>query len=33
MGPYLSRDEAAHTAARLAESAGLNPVIALDQGL
>lgn len=33
MGPYLSRDEAAHTASRLAESAGLNPVIALDQGL
>ncbi|MGB3426202.1 MAG: septal ring lytic transglycosylase RlpA family protein [Castellaniella sp.] len=33
MGPYLSRDEAVHTAARLAESAGLNPVIALDQGL
>jgi rare lipoprotein A len=33
MGPYLSRDEAQRTAARLAESAGLNPVIALDQGL
>ncbi|HET8703913.1 septal ring lytic transglycosylase RlpA family protein [Castellaniella sp.] len=33
MGPYLSRDEAAQTASRLAESAGLNPVIALDQGL
>ncbi len=31
MGPYLSRDEAAHTASRLAESAGLNPVIALDE--
>ncbi|MDY0308239.1 MAG: septal ring lytic transglycosylase RlpA family protein, partial [Castellaniella sp.] len=33
MGPYLSRDEAARTAAQLAESANLNPVIALDQGL
>ncbi|MFV0282734.1 MAG: septal ring lytic transglycosylase RlpA family protein [Castellaniella sp.] len=33
MGPYLSRDEAAQTASRLAESAGLNPVIALDRGL
>ena len=33
MGPYLSRDEALNTASRLAETAGLNPVIALDQGL
>lgn len=33
MGPYLSRDEALNTASRLSESAGLNPVIALDQGL
>ena len=33
MGPYPSRDEAARTASQLAESTGLNPAIALDQGL
>ncbi|CAM5786630.1 septal ring lytic transglycosylase RlpA family protein [Castellaniella caeni] len=32
MGPYASRDEASQTAATLATSAGLNPVVALDQG-
>lgn len=32
MGPYPSRDEADHTAATLSASAGLNPVVAMDQG-
>ncbi len=32
MGPYPSRNEADHTAASLSASAGLNPVVAMDQG-
>lgn len=33
MGPFPSRDQAHHTASTLSASAGLNPVVALDQGL
>ncbi|MGB6008742.1 septal ring lytic transglycosylase RlpA family protein [Castellaniella sp.] len=33
MGPFPSRDQAHHTASTLSASAGLNPVVAMDQGL
>ncbi len=33
LGPYVSRSQATHSAASLADAAGLNPVIALDQEL
>lgn len=33
MGPFPSRDQAYQTASALSDSAGMNPVVALDQGL